>query len=372
MHQPTQFVGVDLHQDTVTLAVLPEGAPECRRIETMANDPARLRRFFRSVGKVGPVHACYEASSCGYVLQRSMTKWGFACEVIAPSLIPRRPGERLKTDRRDAARLAHLFRAGELTAIRVPTEEEERVRSLVRARYALTREILASRHYILKLLQSRGHSYRAGTNWTNSFWKWLRSIELAGEDTLTLAMYVDLLEHKLFLRKRLDDRLGEIAKEEPWSDVVGRLCTLRGVKVLTAMTLAAEIGDVRRFPTARSFMAWLGLNVSEHSSAGREKRGGITKAGNAACRRVLVEAAWQCRHPPRVGRDLESRLEGQPEPVRLHALRAQRRLYRRFQQLESRLASTKAAVAVARELAGFAWALMGGEEQHLAARAPRA
>lgn len=371
MDKPIQFVGVDLHQDTVSVAVLPEGAPECRRVETMASDPARLRRFFRGVEKAGPVHACYEASSCGYVLHRSMTKWGIPCDVVAPSLIPKRPGDHVKTDRRDAARLAHLLRAGELVPIRIPTEEEERVRSLVRARAALTREILASRHYILKLLQTRGHSYRAGANWTQGYWTWLRSLTLEGEDVFTLGTYVELLEHKLALRQRIDDRLSELARTDPWEGVVGRLCALRGVKTLTAMTLATEVGDVRRFPTARSFMAWLGLNVTEYSSGGTERRGGITKAGNKQCRRILVEAAWHYRRPPRVGKELEGRLQGQPEAVRLHAMRAQRRLYRRFRSLEQRKVSKVAITAIARELAGFVWALMRGEEQHLAARAPR-
>jgi len=371
MDKPIQFVGVDLHQDTVTVAVLPEGAAECRRVETLANDPARLRRLMQRVEEAGPVHACYEASSCGYVLHRSMTKWGIPCDVVAPSLIPKRPGDRVKTDARDATRLAHLLRAGELVPIRIPTEEEERVRSVVRARATLTKEILASRHYILKLLQARGHSYRAGANWTLGYWKWLRSVALEGEDTLTVGMYVELLESKLALRQRLDDRISELAADAPWKDVVGRLCTLRGVKTLTAMTLATEIGDIQRFPTARSLMAWVGLNVSEYSSGGTERRGGITKAGNANCRRTLVESAWHYRRPPHIGKTLASRLEGQPEAVRLHAMRAQRRLYRRFLALEKRKVSKVTITAIARELAGFVWALMRGEERLLAARAPR-
>ena len=370
MDQPIQFVGLDLHQDTVTVAVLPEGASECRRVESMANDPARLRRFFRGVEKSGPVHACYEASSCGYVLHRSMTRWGIPCDVVAPSLIPKRPGDHVKTDRRDAARLVHLLRAGELVPIRIPTKEEERVRSLVRARATLTREILASRHYILKLLQTRGHSYRAGANWTQGHWAWLRNLVLDDEDVLTLGTYLELLEHKLALRRRIDDRLSELARTDAWKDVVGRLCTLRGVKTLTAMTLATEIGDIRRFPTARSFMAWLGLNVSEYSSGGSERRGGITKAGNEHCRRVLVETAWHYRRPPRLGKELARRHEGQPEAVCIHAMRAQRRLYRRYRSLEKKKVSRVAITAIARELAGFVWALMRGEEQHLIARAP--
>jgi transposase len=368
----TQFVGIDLHQDSVTLAVLPEGAAECSQVQTLLNEPGRLRRFFQRVLKGGPVRACYEAGGCGYVLQRALTSWDVPCEVVAPSLIPRRSGDRIKTDRRDAEKLARFYRAGELTAVHVPTEEEERTRSLIRCRWALTREILASRHYVLKLLQLRGHRFPGGRNWSQAFWTWLRHLALEGEDVLTLGVYIELLEHKLALRQRVDERLERIAREPRWREVVGRLRCLRGIETLSALTLASEIADARRFASARHLMAYLGLNVCEYSSGGSERRGGITKAGNSHCRHVLVEAAWHYRHPPRLRAGLAERMEGQPEAVRLHALRAQRRLHRRFKTLEDRMASTKAVVAVARELVGFVWALMRGEESLLATRAPRA
>lgn len=367
-----QFVGVDLHQDSVSLAVLPEEAAQCSRVETLVNEPARLKRFFQKVSKEGPVRACYEAGGCGYVLQRALTSWGVSCDVIAPSLIPRRAGDRVKTDRRDAEKLARLYRAGELTPVHIPTEVEEQTRSLLRCRWALTREILASRHYVLKLLQMRGHRFHGGKNWGRDFWAWLRALKMQGADALTLAIDIELLESKLALRQRVDARLEEIALEPRWRDVVGRLCCLRGVATLTALTLACEIADARRFASARHLMAYLGLNVREYSSGGSERRGGITKAGNSHCRHVLVEAAWHYRHPPRASGDLAKRMEGQPEPVRLHAMRAQRRLYRRFTDLERRMASSKVVVAVARELVGYVWALMRGEDHLLAARAPKA
>jgi transposase len=371
MSKPTQFVGVDLHQDSVVVAVLPEGAEKCTRVEEMLNEPARLRRFFQRVSKEGPVRACYEAGGCGFVLHRALEKWDVPCEVIAPSLIPRRSGDRIKTDRRDAEKLARLYRAGELTPIRVPSPAEERVRSLVRGREALTREILSSRHYVLKLLQARGHRFRDGKNWSLAFWRWLRSIRLEDEDALTLSTYVELLEHKLALRQRVDDRLLQIAEQPAWKEPVARLRCLRGLETLSALTLACEIGDARRFATARHLMAYVGLNVSEQSSGTSERRGGITKAGNARCRRVLVEAAWHYRHPPRLGKDLLERQAGQSELLRLHAMRAQRRLYRRFRQLELRMHTTKAVTAIARELTGFVWALLRGEDSLLAARPPR-
>src|SRR5262245_22359260 len=374
MAQDTQFVGIDLHKDTVTLAVLPDGATQFSDVQTLANEPARIRRFLARVSKKGNVMACYEASGCGYVLQRDVSRWGHRCDVIAPSLIPRRSGDRVKTDRRDAEKLARLYRAGELTPVRVPSEAEERTRSLVRCRWALTREILASRHRVLKFLLLRGHHFREGKNWSQPFWRWLRELQpaLAGDDALTLGIHVELLETKLAHRQRVDDRLAAIAAEPAWRDAVGRLRCLRGIDLLSALTLACEIGDAGRFASARGLMAYLGLNVCEYSSGSSERHGGITKAGNSHCRHVLVEAAWHYRHPPRVARALAERMEGQKEAVRTHAMRAQRRLHKRFVGLEGRMPSAKAVVAVARELSGFVWALLRGEERLLAARAPKA
>lgn len=365
MNKRTQFIGIDLHQDTVTLAVLEEGAPSPRDVQTLPNDPSKLRRYVSRVARQGPVKACYEASACGYVLQRALTSWGHGCEVIAPSLIPRRPGARLKTDRRDAAKLAHLYRSGELTAVRVPTEEEERIRSLVRCREALVREVLASRHHVLKLLQGRGARYPGKEKWTAAYQEWLRGVSLPEPDGYTLQTYIALLEAKLRLRDEVERKIESYAQVEPWKPVVGRLVCLRGVRVTTAMTLAVEVGDIQRFATARHFMAWLGLNVAEYSSGSQERRGGITKAGNGRCRRVLVEAAWHYRHRPCVGKALLSRREGADPLVITHADRAQHRLCTRFQDLEARMPGAKAVVAVARELAGFVWALMHPEAKHL-------
>lgn len=371
MAKSTRYVGIDLHQDTVTVAVLPEQGDQPLCVETLRNEPSRLRTFFARLSRQGPVRACYEASGCGFVLQRHLKAWEVPCEVVAPSLIPQRSGDRIKTDRRDAVKLAGLYRAGLLTPVHIPTEGEERTRSLVRCREALTREILASRHYILKLLQVRGQRFEGGKNWTQAFWTWLRQVKLEGEDILSLSIYIELLESKLALRARVDAALEKAAQETAWCDTVGRLRCLRGVDTLTALTLAVEIGDARRFASPRQLMAYVGLNVSEYSSGGSQRRGGITKAGNARCRRVLVEAAWHYRHKPQVSKALLERQAGQSEDVRLHALRAQRRLHRRFEALELRMASVKAVTAVARELVGFVWALMRGQKEFLAARAPR-
>ncbi len=340
------------------VAVLPEGAEECEESRQLPHDLAKIRRLFARLSKHGTVRACYEASGCGYVLQRALTKWGVACEVIAPSLIPVRSGDRRKTDKRDAAKLARLYRAGELVAIRIPDEAEEQVRSLVRCRETFIREILKSRHYVLKLLLARGHVYRAGSNWTQAHWAWLRKLALKGADAITLRTYLELLEYKLIQRDTLDREIEEIAFAEVYREPVGRLRCLRGIDTLTAMTLVCEIGDVRRFASPRQLMGYLGLTVSETSSGGVERRGGITKAGNARARRVLVEASWHYRHPARYSRALRKRQEGQPSTVVAHSWRAQKRLHKKFETLIYRMAPAKAVVAVARELVGFVWALL--------------
>jgi len=368
MAQSTLFVGMDVHQDSVMVAVLPEGARECEESRQLPHDLARVRRLFARLSKRGAVRACYEASGCGYVLQRALTKWGVACDVIAPSLIPVRSGDRRKTDKRDAAKLARLYRAGELTAIRIPDEAEEQVRSLVRCRETFTREILKSRHYVLKLLLARGHAYRGGGNWTQKHWDWLRQVKLEGADRITLQTYLELLEYKLIQRDSLDSQIEKIAFSEAYREPVGRLRCLRGVDTLTAMTLVCEIGDVRRFASPRQLMGYLGLTVSEASSGGIERRGGITKTGNARARRVLVEASWHYRYPPRSSRGLRKRQEDQPSAVVAHAWRAQKRLHKKFEALVYRMAPSKAVVAVARELVGFVWALLRDDPEVLAPR----
>lgn len=358
MAQSTIFVGMDVHQETVTVSVLPQLSAAPEETRTLPHDLGKLRKYFARLSKRGEIRSCYEASGCGYVLQRALTKWGVACEVIAPSLIPVRTGDRRKTDKRDAVKLARLYRAGELTAIRVPDAAEEQVRSLVRCRETLTREILKSRHYVLKLLLSRGQVYRGGGNWTRRHWDWLRQVKLEGADRITLQTYLELLEYKLIQREGLDKEIEQVAFSEAYREPVGRLRCLRGVDTLTAMTLVCEIGDVRRFASPRQLMGYLGLTVSEASSGGVECRGGITKTGNARARRVLVESAWHYRYPARRSRPLDKRQEGQPSAVVAHAWRAQKRLHKKFEALVYRMAPSKAVVAVARELVGFVWALL--------------
>ncbi len=291
------YLGLDVHKDSVTIAVLPADAASPTRIEKYPNDFAKLRRVFERLAQGGELRACYEASGAGYVLHRAMRAWGYGCDVIAPSLIPTKPGVQRKHDKYDAGQLARLYRAGELTAVHIPTEAEERVRDLVRCRETMQRELVKSRHYILKFLARRGFIYRDGTNWTQPHYNWLRQLAAAtspleATDRLVFSEYLALLEYKLARRAELDQHIEALALTPAYAPVVNRLQCFRGLQVHGAMVLATELVDWRRFDSPRKLMAYLGFVPREHSSGPRERRGSITKAGNAHCRHVLVQAAW--------------------------------------------------------------------------------
>ena len=357
------YLGLDVHKDSVTIAVLPEGAVAPTRIDRYPNDFAKLRKVFARHGQDGALRACYEASGAGYVLQRAMQAWGYPCDVIAPSLIPTKPGVQRKHDKYDAAQLARLYRAGELTVIRIPSEAEERVRDLVRCRETLQREVVKSRHYILKFLARRGFIYRDGTHWRQGHYGWLRQLAgasspLASDDRFVFGEYLGLLEYKLSRREALDDRIEELALTPAYAPAVATLQCFRGLQVHGAMVLATELVDWRRFASPRQLMAYLGLVPREHSSGPRERRGSITKAGNAHCRHVLVQAAWAYRYPARLGPALRARQRDQSPRVIAHSWNAQHRLYKVYQRISLRRGPQIAVVAVARQLVGFLWAVM--------------
>ena len=361
------YLGLDVHQDSITIAVLPAGAPAPTRVERLPNDLAKLRRFCERLAAQGDVRACYEASGAGYVLHRAMREWGYPCDVIAPSLIPTKPGHQRKHDKHDAAQLARLYRAGELTCVRIPSEAEERVRDLVRCRETLQREVLKSRHYILKFLARRGFVYREGTNWSTAHYHWLRrlaatSSPLVAEDQIVYGEYLGLLEYKLSRRDELDRRIAELALTPALAPAVNRLQSFRGVQRHVAMVLTTEIGDWRRFASPRQLMAYLGLVPKERSSGDRERRGSLTKAGNSHCRHALVQAAWAYRFQPKVGVALKARQRGQSPVVIAHAWKAQHRLHTLYRRLAFRTRPQIAVVAVARELVGFLWAVMQDQD----------
>jgi transposase len=331
--------------------------PELR---SLPNEPRHLRRFFERLQREGRVVACYEARPSGYDLYRQLVTLDVPCQVIAPALTPRRPGDRIKTDRRDAAKLVRLFRAGELTPIHVPDEASEAVRDLVRCREDVQEDLRRWRHRLLKFLARHGRVYRDGRNWSQRHWAWLRTqrFTLPALDR-TYQEYRWTVEQLLARVADLDREIAALAATVPYREPVGWLRCFRGIDTLAAMTLLVEIGDFQRFRTPRELMAYLGLVPSEASSGDREQRGSITKAGNTHARRILVEASWHYRHPPRLGRVLVQRSQGQPPAVRAQAWRAQQRLHRRYRHLVGHgKRSPVAVVACARELVGFVWAAL--------------
>lgn len=357
------YLGMDVHKESITIAVLPTDAKGPTQVDRLPNDIPKVKRYLERVQSRGEIRACYEASGAGYVLHRAMREWGIACDVIAPSLIPKRPGVQRKHDKYDAAELARLYRAGELTPVRIPSEAEERVRDVVRCRETFQREILKSRHYILKFLARRGFVFREGTNWCGPHLKWLQHLTtehapLEPADRLVFREYHALLLYKLQRRDELDREIVRLAELPTLKPVVQRLQCFRGISLHSAMVLATEISDWRRFERPGQLASYVGLVMREHSSGGTERRGSITKAGNSHCRHVLVQAAWSYRHRPAVSVDLKRRQAGQPPAVLTHAWKAQHRLHQRFNHLTYRKSPQIAAVAVARELVGFLWSVL--------------
>jgi transposase len=309
----------------------------------------------------GEVRFCYEAGACGYALQRQITEAGQAsCMVVAPSLIAVKPGERIKTDRRDARKLAFMFRAGLLTEVQPPSEADEALRDLSRAREDVREDLHRSRHRLSKLLLRRGIVYSAGKRaWSRRYWQWLRQLRF--ENELLQAVFDDYLLAIEQLEERLrglEERLEVVSRQQPYAEAVGALRCFRGIDTVTAITIVAELYSFARFTSPRGLMAYLGLIPSEHTSSLNTRRGAIMKTGNSHVRRVLIEAAWNYRHRPQIG-VLKKRRQGQPAAVVALADRAMQRLYRRFTRLTARgMPSPKAVVAVARELAGFVWAAL--------------
>lgn len=359
MQTTTLFVGMDVHKDSMAVSVLEAARGVARPTVTIPNQPAAVRRLFGRLRKEGRVRACYEAGSCGYQIYRQLAAMQIPCDVVAPSLIPVRAGDRVKTDRRDAKKLARLFRAGELTPIRVPSPAEEALRDLVRCRDDVREDLNRERQRLLKFLLRNGRIFQEGKHWLRAHWAWLRRQSF--EDPSAQAVFVEYLariEDTLSRQTALDQQIAAVAQREPYKTVVGQLRCLRGIDTLTAVVLVAELCDFRRFDHPSDLMAFVGLVPSENSSGAKQRRGSITKTGNGHVRRLLVEASWHYRHKPAQSRTIRTRWQGQPQQAVAHAWKAQQRLYRRFHRLVSRgKARQIAAVAVARELCGFVWAV---------------
>jgi transposase len=360
MENVITYVGMDAHKKDIYVAML-IGQDRTPVTWQVVNEPQAIRRLRRKLEREapGPVRCCYEAGPGGYALQRQLTSERVACQVIAPALMPRKPGERVKTNRRDARKLVELLRAGLLTAVHPPTPADEAVRDLCRARDDAREDTMRARHRLDKLLLRRGLHY-PGRNWTQAHRRWLRGLVWAyPTEQQVLDDYLLAIEHGEARLGALEADLMAVAAQAPYAEPVGWLRCFRGIDTLTAICLLAELHDFRRFQTARALMAYVGLVPSEHSTGERTRRGRITKTGNALVRRLLVEAAWHYQHRPGVGAALQRRRAGQPGRVIAIADKAQRRLCRRFTHLRlEHKPSPTVVVAVARELVGFIWAAL--------------
>jgi transposase len=340
--------------------MLVPGQPQPLEWETTTDVRAVRRlakRLLRDAG--GTLRVCYEAGPCGYALQRQLRELGIECMVVAPSLVPVKPGERIKTNQRDARKLAQMLRAGALTEVHPPTPEDEAVRDLCRCREDAREDLQRARHRLGKLLLRRGlHS--PAKAWTQAHRRWVRGLQFDHDaDRTVVADYLAAIEHGEERLRALDQKLTEVSRQDPYREPVGWLRCFRGIDTLTALTVVAELHDFRRFQSPRELMAYLGLVPSEHSTGDKHRRGAITKAGNGHARRVLVEAAWHARHRPAVSRKLRERRTGQPGWVIALADRAQARLHRRYWRFIQRGKPHNVAVtAVARELVGFLWATL--------------
>ena len=354
------YVGLDVNKESIVVAVAAGGLRgEVREYGRIANTPAALDRLLRKLGGDGmTLRFCYEAGPCGYDIHRRLSARGHECTVVAPSLIPKRAGDRVKTDRRDAASLAKLHRAGELTGVWVPDVGHEAMRDLVRARLDAVHGLRRARQQLSGFLLRQGCHYGRPA-WTKLHRRWLAGLNFGqAVHHIVLEDYIAAVEVAEARRDRLTAQIEAMLPDWALAPVVAALQTMRGMALVNAATLTAELGDLSRFANPRQLMAYLGLVPSEHSSGASVKRGGITKAGNAAARRLLIEAAWSYRFPARLNRALLLRQESQPKLIRDIAWKGQLRLCARYRRLaRTGKPANIVTTAIARELSGFVWAI---------------
>lgn len=360
MQNTTKFVGLDVSKEMIAVAVAEAGREAPGSLGMIENTPEAIRKLMKKLGNPADLEVCYEAGPTGYGLYRQFKQMGISCMVVAPSLIPRRQGDRVKTDRRDALRLAQLFRSGELSAVWVPAEEDEALRDLVRARQDAKEDLLRCRHRLSKFLLRYGlHAPQGVRNWTTKHRQWLESLKWENRALqITFQEYWHQIEETEQRIQRYEQEIHAQATESSHGPVIQALQTLRGVAEITAVTLVAEIGKFSRFRSPKQLMAYAGLVPREYSSGGSRWQGGITKAGNPHVRFAVTESAWSYRYPPALKGALRKRQEGQTPETQRTAWKAQDRLHRKYFRMMARgKNSGVVTTAVARALLGFVWAI---------------
>jgi transposase len=356
-----RFIGLDVHAETIAVAIAePDG--EVRSVGVIPNRPESIRKLVKKLGPTEQLRVCYEAGPTGYVVYWELTALGVKCEVVAPTLVPVKAGDRVKTDRRDALKLARNYRAGDLTAVWVPDAAHEALRDLVRAREAAKKDQLRARHRLGKFLLRHGRRPSAAmTAWTQTHLTWVKTVHFAhAAQEATLLDYLHEVEHVADRIARLEHAIDDAVKTAParMRAVIEALQALRGIALVSAATIMSEVGELSRFAKPRQLMGYSGAVASEDSSGQRTRRGGITKTGNAHLRRIVIEAAWAYRHRPAVGPALRKRQATVSAEVKAIAWKAQHRLHARYRTLTARGTCKQHVVtAIGRELLGFIWAI---------------
>lgn len=358
MSKSLRFIGLDVHKDSIVIAVAESGQEPAYVHGEIPNDWAVLRRTLRHLAGGCSLRCCYEAGPCGYGLYRRMKEAKIECIVVAPSLIPVQAGRRIKTDRRDAKKLAHFLRSGDLTEVFVPDEEAEAIRDLERAREDAKKAQRVARQQLANFLLRHGRRW-SDSNWTQKHLDWIRQQKFQHQaQQRVLVDYIKTVEEATEREEQLVKDLAELVRHTKLYPLIRALQAFRGVRLITAVTIAAELVDLRRFASPRQLMAFLGLVPSEHSSGATQQRGKITRTGNTHVRRILVEAAWSYHYQPRMSKAIRARNAGVSPGVQRIAWKAQKRLHGRlYHLLHKGKTSQKAITAVARELAGFIWAV---------------